>query len=218
MNWMKHTQEIPAPISLALQEHHELHEMVNTVVLYTSNDRINGDERDGLSDTWRHAASGICKFTNLSSVVIAFCSECTDGDTHYRWVNEDVEFRTIVMKTIFAALNSKEYPTVRLRCLTIKNLQNMDNPEVTQSLDFTNALSRLRELHLHITTEDDPELSLSYDTLHDFFGQTLPKTWLEPICEQLTRLTLFTSTFWGWAPAFEPRKIHFPSLKISRTE
>ena len=77
-------------------------------------------------------------------------------------------------------------------------------------------LSRLTELHLKIATENEdacPENNISYNTLHSFFQEVLPNAWLKPAANQLTHLTLYCTTYWGWAPAFDPRTLHFPKLK-----
>lgn len=201
----------------ALQKHPELCSKVRNLILKTSVDPEEEDAEDfnELSDALRDAIASIGKFPNLSSLHLRFRARCSDERRFYNYVKEGICFRTEVMETVFAALCDKTLPTSRFRSLSIENLQDLNSPEIINSSHFKDVLSRIAELHLHIATEDEqscPENNISNDTLHTFFDE-LPRVWLEPVQERLTHLTLYTDTYWGWAPVFEPRGIHFPKLK-----
>lgn len=168
-----------------------------------------------VEEDFEEAVSTISKFPNLASIVLHFRSAVTDEENSFYAVPDDISFRTEILTLMFSTFNNTESPIPNLRSLTIKNLQDLNSAEVTTSPAFTSTLSRLTELHLHIATEYDtasPETSISHSCLHTFFAQ-LPQTWLYSTQPNLTHLTLYTDTYWGWAPSFDPRLLHFPNLK-----
>ena len=170
-------------------------------------------------EAWRNAASGICRFPNLSTVHIRFRDRFFNDETsgmNGRWMTEDTEFQIDVLKTVFATLNDKGSPTPKFRSLSIKNLQSNNDVEIRDSPDFKAVISRLAELHLAITAVDlggYPENSIGLEAPHDFFKHGLLNSWLRPISGNLTHLMLHTNTYWGWTPAFDARVLHFPKLK-----
>lgn len=132
------------------------------------------------------------------------------------WVTEDEEFRGDVLETVLGALNRETSSANNLRSLTIVNLQNKNNEGITNSSNFKNVLSRITELHLLTAVQIEELASENYvlkTALNDFFRGGLPNAWLKPASQNLTRLTLYTNTYWGWLPGFDPRGIRFPSVK-----
>lgn len=201
-----------------LLNHTELRHQVRNVVLSTSKDGKEASvDSDRVSKAWRDAASGIWKFSKLSSIQINFRELCVDNDEDWmNWVTEDEEFRGDVLGIALRALNDKTAPANNLKSLTIMNLQNKNKEDVIISSDFKNVLSRITELHLLIAVQIDdasPESSVFQNALYDFFKGGLPNAWLKPASQNLTHLTLYTNTYWGWVPGFDPRGIRFPNVR-----
>lgn len=201
--------------------HPELRHQVRNVMLSTS---VGGEEAsDGsikVSKAWRHAASNICKFPKLSSVQINFRELCMDDDDNDAdpggWVTEDEDFRATVLETVLGALNRETCPANNLRSLAIKNLQNKNEEEIIDSSNFKHVLSKVQELHLLIAvqiSEASPESYVLHNALYDFFDAGLRDAWLKPASQNLTRLTLYTNTYWGWVPGFDARGIRFPNVR-----
>lgn len=102
-----------------------------------------------------------------------------DGSSSDNYELQDSAFRTELLQTVFAALDSQEYPTPSLRALTIKNLTSVESSEVTNSPHFRRVLSKLEELHLSIIPPFNncnwPEPFSSNISLEE-----MPTLWLEP--------------------------------------
>ena len=201
-----------------LLDHPELRHQVRNVVLRTSADGEKASDVDRVSKAWRDAASDMGKFSKLSSVQIRFREPCVDDDDegHKGWVTEDEEFRGDVLKTVLGALNRETSPANNLRSLSILNLQNKNKEDIINSSDFKNVLSRITELHLLIAVQIDeaaPESYVLQKALYDFFNDGLPSVWLKPASRNLTHLTLYANTYWGWVPGFDPRGIRFPNVR-----
>lgn len=202
-----------------LLNHTQVRHQVRNVVLRTSVDGEEASDIDRVSKAWRDAASDIWKFSKLSSVQIRFRELCIDDDddeSHMGWVTEDEEFRGDVLETVLGALNRETSPANNLRSLIIMNLQNKNKEDIINSSDFKNVLSRIRELHLLIAVQIDeasPESYVLQNALYDFFNEGLPNAWLKPASQNITHLTLYTNTYWGWVPRFDPRGIRFPNVR-----
>ena len=190
---------------------------IRTVVLSPLKDRK--EQGKSQREAWQNAASGICRFPNLSSVHIRFREPYLNNEANGmngRWTTEDTEFQIDVLKTVFATLNGKGSPMPNFRSLSIKNLQSKNDVGIADSPDFKAVMSKLAELHLAITTEDlegRPENNIDREALRDFFKHGLLSFWLRPVSRNLTHLTLHANTYWGWTPAFDPRGLRFPKLK-----
>ena len=200
-----------------LLNHAELRHYVRNVVLSTSVDGEEAHDADQVSKCWRDAASNISKFSKLSSVQIKFRERCIDDDDNDQdWVTENEDFRADVLETILGALNRETSPVNNLRSLTITNLQNKIKEDIINSSDFKNVLSRITELHLLIVVQIDeasPESYVEQYALYDFFNGALSNAWLKPAGQNLTHLTLYVNTYWGWVPSFDPRGIRFPRVR-----
>ena len=197
--------------------HTELRHKVRNVVLRTSADGEEASDIDRVSQAWRDAASDICEFSKLLSVQIRFRELCHDDDEDQMgWVTEDEGFRQDVLKTVLGALNKETPRADNLRSLTIVNLQNKNNDDITNSSDLKNVLSRITELHLLIAVQIDeasPESYVLKDALYDFYSGGLSNAWLNPASQNITHLTLYTNTYWGWVPGVDLRGIRFPNAK-----
>ena len=198
--------------------HTELRHKVRNVVLRTA---VNGEEAsdtERVSKAWQDAASDICKFSKLSSVQVRFRELCVDDDDEGRmeWATEDEEFRGDVLKIVLAALNKQTSSANNLRSLTIMNLQNKNQDDISNSNDLKNVLSKITELNLFVAVQIDeasPESYVHHNALYDFFNEGLSTVWLKPASQNITHLTLYTNTYWGWVPGFDPRGIRFSNVK-----
>ena len=61
--------------------------------------------------------------------------------------------------------------------------------------------------------EASRESYVVHDALYDFFSGGLLNAWLKPASQNLTRLTLYANTYWGWVPGFDPRGVQFPNVR-----
>lgn len=116
----------------------------------------------------------------------------------------------MLLKT-FEALPSKD----RIHSLTIENLQNANDPTITNSPTFNLLLSNLRTLRLHIISEyykASPENSIWFPEVHDFTA-SLSATWLAPTASNLENLTLYFDHYVGYCPLLDLRTLHLPRLK-----
>ncbi|KAI4723160.1 hypothetical protein E4T48_00368 [Aureobasidium sp. EXF-10727] len=156
------------------------------------------------------------RLANLRSVTLKCSSECVGPQQRRHWwarnVPESIKFRTDVLQSLFAGLNSN-YATPKLSHLCIENLQGCGNEMVARSRDFRMVMSRIRRLELQVTTEDvdgDGSLpaNLGKKELHSFFGQRLVQEWLGPIRDNLTHLKLYSrdisAVFDAWRNEFQP--------------
>ena len=198
--------------------HGELGRKVRSVVLRTTVDDEEASEgSDRMTEAWRDAVKSIDRFPHLSSVHIRFREQChAEDERYYAWVTEDEEFRTDVLLTTFKALSSQTSRANHLKTLSITNLQNINNDDLVNSSKFKNVLSRISELNLLIVVEIEdacPEGYTQLKALYDFHSAGLYNAWLQPTCENLTQLTLFTNTYWGWLPSFDLRGVLFPNIK-----
>jgi hypothetical protein len=177
-------------------------------------DYHNDEELSDFDDIPTEAISVIASSPNLTNLELEFSAACAvDNGNHWGYTpEEDVQFRFELLDVIFRTLN---VPSSKLTSLSIKNLQNHNDPDLTMSENFLAVLGRLSELRLKIITEEDtasPESAWNIQEMHTFM-EDLPATWLEPARENLTSLTLHMDTFWGYYPKCELRGIKFPKLK-----
>ncbi|ESZ95191.1 hypothetical protein SBOR_4422 [Sclerotinia borealis F-4128] len=118
-------------------------------------------------------------------------------------------------RKLFAALNNPKFPTPDFTTLSLKNLQNVNDPILTKSENFLAVLNRITNLRIRVVVEYDeasPASSWGFAPMHDFFTQ-FPSTWLAPCTQNLTSLTLHCCEFWGYFPRCDWRDVHFPQLK-----
>ncbi|RGP73098.1 f-box protein [Fusarium longipes] len=110
-----------------------------------------------------------------------------------------------------------------LRELTIANLADYDDPNITSSKAWKTimALPTLIHFKVFITKEKDdaaPELEVFLPEQYEFF-ESLPSTWLSPnFAQNLRVLSLYFADYWGWFPILDFRNFGevspFPQLKV----
>lgn len=184
---------------------------------YKMHDEYNNDEEESvLSESYEQIIRSIGQFPNLRFLRVEFSEVCSvfDQDAFRTDAEESVEFRDKVMDTVFSSLNDPEYPTTNLQALAFRNLQNVNNLELTSSPKFISTLNRLSSLRLGIVTEYDeasPESSWLLPQLYDFFAE-LPDVWLRPALS-IQNLTIEADVYWGYMPKVDLRSLYFPNLK-----
>jgi hypothetical protein len=184
----------------------------------TLDDYQNIEEESVLTSEMKQLITKVNRFLNLTNIAIVFSATCAviEADDYVTMQPEEsVTFRTKVLKTLLAALNNPNQPLPRLTSLSLKNLQNFNNPKVVESENFKNLLGRLEGLRLKIIMEREeaaPEASWHHAELYNFMTE-LPTIWLEPARENLARLTLHMDEFWGYLPKADFRGVRFPRLK-----
>ena len=203
----------------ALLKYPELKAQVRNIVLETPTD----PKTDGTEDftkAWRKATISIWKLPNLSSLHLGFgpasanCWFYYKARREYRGTRAPESIQLQFMKLVFEALCSRNHPKPCLRSLSIKNLPDFHDLPFAASPRFRKTLSRLSELHLHmVALSEKDDLRQHMRWLHEFFKYTIPRVWLKPSSESLTRLTLYNDIYWGYMPAVSSRDIRFPKLK-----
>jgi hypothetical protein len=105
---------------------------------------------------YEEALQSVCKFPNLTGVGMHFSNACSIEDPARWYVGEAAEsfgFCSEVLKALFEGLNNPVYPTPNVRSLSINNLQNVNDPKITESDNFRSVLSRITDLRLKIINE-----------------------------------------------------------------
>lgn len=180
----------------------------------TFEDYHNDEETSEFKDVHKEAINMIARFPNVTHLELEFSAACAvEEPASYKYSpEEDVQYRFEILEDVFRTLNT---PSSKVNSLSIKNLQNHNDPDLTMSENFLAVLGRISELRLRIVTEHDtasPESSWNIQEMHTFM-EDLPATWLEPARENLTSLTLHMDDFWGYVPRCDLRGIKFPKLK-----
>ncbi|KAF2634450.1 hypothetical protein P280DRAFT_413823 [Massarina eburnea CBS 473.64] len=198
-----------------------LSSFVRKVIFNTSHDPAAEDRKESdLLDSFADAMRSVGRFKNLKVVDLGFALNCAHEDGSVTgWekeVAETVSFRTDVLETLLEGMDNDQTPATNVNHLVIKNLQDGTSPGIYNSAGFISVLGRLKRLHLNITTETDeasPEDEIMKPSLHRCFNRDLSERWLKPLQQQLTHLTIYCSTFWGFFPVCDLRGVHFPNLK-----
>jgi len=186
----------------------------------TFEDYCNDEETSEFKDCHKEAIDLIARFPNLTNLELEFSAACAVETIqlygHSAYANyspeEDIQYRFEILEAVFSTLNTA---SSKLTSLSIKNLQNHNDPDLTMSENFLAVLGRITELRLKIVTEActaSPESAWNIQEMHTFM-EDLPGTWLEPARDNLTSLTLHMDDFWGYYPKCELRGIKFPRLK-----
>jgi hypothetical protein len=164
---------------------------------------------------FKQLIESIRRFPNLRSFGLQFNAECQSETNYYSDVEEDAPLRWDILRTAFTALDNASHMTPNLESLSIKNLQNYDDPSLVQSPAFLSTLSRLKELRLNVVTECDehcPESKFNIPQLYKFY-EDFPNTWLKPASQNLESLTIHGDDCWGYMPKCDFRGLHFPKLR-----
>lgn len=184
---------------------------------YSSLIRGNDDSAE-LSEPVAEALSKFGHFENLKKVSLCFSGECSiddPDDSFFDESPESVAFRTEVLSLAINALDDDSHPTPKFRALSIKGLQDYNDPRLTSSPAFQAVIARLETLEVFIVTQvifASPEDSLYLPELHVFY-KALPGLWLSPAMDNLTKLTLFSDIYFGYIPKLDLRQLHFPKLQ-----
>lgn len=178
-----------------------------------------GIETNGiLSSTFKKMMNDIGLFKDLRRVELKFDWEVKvdgswdDSGNH----KESQEYRELYLQNFLRALNHPEHPASKVHGLSISNLQDISDYEITGSEDFRVVLSRIDTLELNIATEErdaGPGDLITYPERHQFFGADLVDLWLAPVQHNLISLKLYSNCYWGYLPKCDLRKLHFPRLK-----
>ncbi|KAI4955987.1 hypothetical protein J4E91_000197 [Alternaria rosae] len=177
-------------------------------------------DEDKILCTFSDAIARLAQLERLKRVELKFSSICTVDDyTHTRFrdtmveVEEDEYFRAKIQDLCFQALAQSE----SFESLMIQNLQDAMPQDIMESTNFLAVRERLTELQLRILryhVEPEGQQSTYADAAHNGLRRFLPKYWLKPTTNRLTRLTLDSDCFWGVWPFMDLREVQpFPHLK-----
>lgn len=169
---------------------------------------------------YRHCCRDMMnRFTNLQSAAVLFSPnvEGPVAEEHAHWGRQvleidSLEYRDTAMRMIVQGLH---HSPVTLKEFAVVNLQNLIVPDTVNPDSFNIAMSGLRALSLQIATESNehcPEDDMTKVELHTFFNQDLTRVWLRPLQTQLTSLTLYAVTYWGYFPDFPLKELYLPQL------
>ncbi|KAF2153505.1 hypothetical protein K461DRAFT_293764 [Myriangium duriaei CBS 260.36] len=145
-------------------------------------------------------------FPKLDAVSVAF----------WRCEAEDIDVEIFCHDSLMAMLNGLYARRIQLDKLTIKNLHNIQDDDLTSSTAFQFTLSELRQLHLHISgcgMHDEGNWFNGESRLITFWPHLRTK-WLEPTSSHLTSLSVCKSFHWGVLPiCFDLAGLQFPYLR-----
>ncbi|KAI4713117.1 hypothetical protein J4E89_002095 [Alternaria sp. Ai002NY15] len=211
---------------------HVRHAIINTSEHPDREQNEDEEEDDDDDDNGKYLADGpdiLCTFADaiaqlpqlesLKRIELKFSSVCTVEDyTHTRYrdtmlqIREDENFRAKIQDLCFQALAQSE----SFESLTIQNLQDAMPQDVMESKSFLAVRERLTELRLRILryhAEPEGGQSAYADAQHNGLRRFLPKYWLKPTTNQLTRrynmrsdhpMTAYYSLDCRKPPGFEP--------------
>jgi len=117
-----------------------------------------------LTPDYYRALSSLSSFPNITDIALRFTSDCVTCETESWWSDcnllEDHKRRTDILAAFFkstAALcrTQRQLPRhdQRLSTLTVRNLQNTPEEQITSSDDFLATIRDVTALHLQICTE-----------------------------------------------------------------
>ena len=174
--------------------HSSLRKHVRHAIINTSD---HPDEQvEGYPDilsTFADAIAKLAQLEGLKRVELKFSSVCTVDDyvmTRYREnmveVEESESFRAEIQDLCFQALAQSE----SFESLTIQNLQDAMPRNIMESKSFLAVRERLTELQLrilryHMNPQEGRETWA--DAAHNGLRRFLPKYWLKPTTNRLTR-------------------------------
>ncbi|KAL1635011.1 hypothetical protein SLS58_010463 [Diplodia intermedia] len=157
----------PSPKSIekyyAFLESPELNKSVRHVYLNTVEEIAKEEEHSGqaeLSTECRDAFESFGRFPNLKSASLRFSNNATSGRVRVRpgedsmqysnWP-QTTEFRRTILDQFFKTLADPALSNVK--DISIRNLQNINDPALVNSKHFKHVMSRLTSLRLYIATE-----------------------------------------------------------------
>ncbi|KAI4653624.1 hypothetical protein J4E93_001390 [Alternaria ventricosa] len=151
------------------------------------------DEEGKILRTFSDAIARLAQLERLRRVELKFSSLCTVDDyieTRFNntmaEVEEDESFRAKIQSLCFQALAKSE----SFESLAIQNLQDAMPQDIMESENFVAVRARLTELQLRILRyheEPEDQKSTYADAAHNGLRRFLPKYWLKPTTNQLTR-------------------------------
>ncbi|KAF2664548.1 hypothetical protein BT63DRAFT_460039 [Microthyrium microscopicum] len=154
------------------------------------------------AEIWRSAITEMDGFPQVESVFLRF--------------SETTQVRQKVLHSVFESMSKINSITGRKICvLSIGNLQNVDNAEITASEAFKGVLSELEEIHVSICTTTDilsPVDSINHPEVSTFWPLFTQK-WLEPVQSNLKALTLHCDEPWDVIPLWQSPNFHSPLLR-----
>ncbi|TKX27123.1 hypothetical protein C1H76_0597 [Elsinoe australis] len=131
---------------------------------------------------------------------------------------ENINYRADTLQALFTGIkaHNDETEATEIRDLTLRNLQNLPIPELTDTPLFKNVMEKLHGLHLQITYEYNvhgPDHDFEWEERQTFYPH-LNEHWLRPIAGNLKRLSLYDVNNWGLFPGqFDTTDLHFPQLE-----
>ena len=159
---------------------------------------------------WRNAIRNLQVFRNLTSVYL----KCSTRRIMDWYTGETGGFDTAI-SFLCSFLNHEKKVLHNYGALTMGSMPYLNAMAIANSAAFPYMLSTLKELHLDFRTleqRDRPKNNVADRDLYRFYRE-LSNLWLKSCSQNLTRLTLYADIFWGWAPAFDPRGLHFTKLE-----
>lgn len=177
-------------------------------------------ENEGEWPAYTDAISRISDIPHLRELCLRFTEHCRGAQFDSIWDDdqENISSRLHTLKAVFHAIQQRaSIPGLhKITSLEIDNLQNIPLPEFTSSELFKAVTKDISQLHLRIAEECN-EAGPDHD-IHCVerveFEPYLHKSWLAPMTDNLTALTLHFRECWGVMPGFfKGTGLVFPHLK-----
>ena len=128
-------------------------------------------------------------------------------------IPETPQFRAEILRKIFASLNHSRLSKPTLKALSINCIQDYADQDFTSSQDFLAVLEGVKVLKLHVVI---PQFQgpPSHQHVQPYGSlQCLITKWLTAAMSNLTTLSLYQDSYWGWSPKVDLRIIRLPHLR-----
>ena len=100
----------------------------------------------------------------------------------------------------------------RLESLSISYIRDFPDPNFPPNEDLRPLVEGLKTLNLQVTESWDSQNCARFSSEKCHPIQRLLNRWLAPTYANLTTLSLFHDSFWGWLPEVDFRPIKLPRL------
>ena len=132
----------------------------------------------------------------------------------YRKESDHDRVMTGILTQTLTALSILKGLGSRLESLSINHIRDFPDPNFPPNEDLRPLLEGLKTLNLHMTEPWDSQKCSRFSSEKCHPVQRLLNHWLAPTHANLTTLSLFHDSFWGWLPKVDFRPIKLPRLRV----
>lgn len=175
-------------------------------------------EYEDMPEHFRSSISRLDELPHVDNLEVRHTEECAldrDDSLLSREIPEIIDYRADLWRATLSGLKLDATHKSLVRTLTIRNLQNAEHESVTDGDEFAKLMAHLSGLHLSVCSERDdaaPESDIEFPEMHSCFPW-MRQSVFEPALQNLTHLTLWFDTEWGFIPKFAFEGLLFPHLR-----